>query len=295
MSLNKKTAFSSEPDFVFDWYQVTLDPEAKVIMLYEHLSYLAAPEVVKPMHGYEFAFDFGGQAKLLYGGHTGAYGPHVIIHGGDACPDVVRNFRLSFPEHRPSRVDCRIDFCFEGAFDLLYDICLGASKKFGVKNYLYGDYVNKENGRTLYLGGKQSTHKLRLYEKGHELRIKGIQPEADLLWTRLEFQIAPDRRKRHIAASLSASEIARSSKWTSYICEKIGSKLGQGISMCTTRTTPEMISSLEHMLKQYSSIMHFAVKESFLEKHHIHDAVDECIDSGKFEGFPESVRRNWYF
>jgi hypothetical protein len=295
MPLNKKTAFLSEPDFVFDWYECTLDPEQNVFFLFEHFSYLAAPEVARPLHGYEFCFDFGGQAKLLYGGHTGQYGPHVIIHGGDGCQKVVDGFRLSFPEHRPSRVDCKIDFCFDGAFDALFDICLKASEEFGVKNYLYGDYLNREKGRTLYLGGKQSTHKLRLYEKGHEQREKGIDPEANLKWVRLEFQISPDKRKRHMAASLSASELARSSRWTSFICQQIGSKLGKGVSMCTTRKTPEVISSLEHMLKQYSSVLNAAVKEKYLDRIDVHNAVDECIDTGAFTGFPESVRRNWYF
>lgn len=295
MPLNKKTAFLSEPLFVFDWYQATLPPETKVTLLYEFFSQFAAPDCARTMHGYEFCFDFGGVAKLLYGGHTGQYGPHVIIHGGDLCQKIVDYFRQAFPEHRPSRVDCKIDFCFKDAFDSLFDFCLMASEEFGIKNFLYGDYLNRKKGRTIYLGGKQSTHKLRLYEKGHELREKGINPDADLNWARLEFQIAPDKRSRHLAAKLSASDIARSARWTSFICEKIGSKLGKGISMSTKRTTPEAISSLEHMLKQYSSIMHLAVKESFLTAKNLHDAVDVCIDTGDFNGFPEAVRREWYF
>jgi hypothetical protein len=289
--LNKKTAFSVDPVFKFDWYQATLPQDTPIHMLYSFFENLGQGEIAPTMHGYEFCFKFGDSARLLYGGATGYWGPHIIIHGGDACYDIVEFFREMSPVHRPSRVDCKIDFCFPGAFAALAKICKSAAKKFGVQSRLYGDWIDGIRGRTLYLGGTKSTHKMRLYEKGHELRQKGIQPDASLDWVRLEFQIAPAKQVRSLAASMSASELARSSRWTSFICTQIGSKLGQGISMCTQRTTPKLLSSLEHMLTQYSSVIHYAVKEEILTRSNLQDAVNECIDFGTFGGFHADIHR----
>lgn len=291
MALNKKTAFDAEPVFEFDWYECTFSPETPVHMLHGFLSQFGQGEIAKPMHGYEFCFSFGDSGKLLYGGHTGAYGPHMIIHGGDGCGKIVEYMRMMCPEHRPSRVDCKIDFCFPGAFAALTKVCKSAAKKFGVQSRLYGDWIDAKKGRTLYLGGTKSTHKMRLYEKGHELRQKGIQPEADLDWVRLEFQISPKHPARHLASSMNASDLARSSRWTAHICSNIGSKLGKSTSMSTQRTTPKLINSLEHMLQQYSSVIYFAVKEEFLTSSNVHDAVDECINFGSFGGFSADIHR----
>ena len=97
------------PSFRFDWYEATLNPEVEPQAVLRWASSMGDPVPSKPVHGYDTSHDFG-QFKILYGGHTGQWGVHVIIHGGEACQDIVESFRAAFPDHRPSRIDVYVDF-----------------------------------------------------------------------------------------------------------------------------------------------------------------------------------------
>ena len=91
--------------FRFDWYQATLNPEVEPVQALRWAQFLGQPKPMKAMHGYDKAHDFG-QVKILYGGHSGKYGVHVIIHGGDACHQIVDAFRAAFPDHEAKPCRC---------------------------------------------------------------------------------------------------------------------------------------------------------------------------------------------
>ena len=280
--------------FRFDWYQATLSREVEPLEVLRWASSLGEPVPGKPVQGYDTCHDFG-QLKVLYGGHTGQWGVHVVVHGGDACADIVHSFRTHFPDHRPSRIDVCVDFQGPGAFDELHGFCKFVCHKYGVETRLYGDWENKEKGRTYYGGGKGSTHKFRLYEKGHEMRSKGVDPEAPLDWVRLEFQIAPARPSRQIAASLNPDQVARSTKWTKFLCDMIGTTSAKSVNLTTKKIKPDVVDSFEHMCAQYAGTLFKLNRDAWISKEDVLALVSDMYDKGTFNGLPQHVLRNWYF
>ena len=245
------------------------------------------------MQGYEVCHDFG-QLKILYGGHTGQFGVHVIIHGGDSCQDIVQFFRTEYPDHRPSRMDVCVDFQGPTAFDELHGFCKFVCHKFGVKTRLYGDWENKKDGRTYYGGGKGSTHKFRLYEKGHEMRSKGSDPDAPLDWVRLEFQVSPARPARRKSISMNPDQVARSTKWTAFLCDMVGTVSADRVNLTTKKKKPDCVDSFEHMCAQYSATIH-KLKVSYVSRRDFLKIMVGLYDTGAFKGLPETIYRNWYF
>jgi len=285
---------SSLLSFRFDWYQATLCKEVEPLEVLRWASSMGDPVPGKPIHGYETAHDFG-QFKVLYGGHTGQWGVHVIIHGGDACADIVQSFRTAFPVHRPSRIDVCLDFQGSGAWDDLYELVTLTAGRFGVKSRLYGDFIEAKSGRTIYLGTGNSTHKCRLYEKGHEMRAKGVQEDASLDWVRLELQVSPTALSRASAATLTPDEVARSTKWTKYLCDTLRSVSAPSVNLSTRKKKPDCIDSFEHMCGQYCSTLHQLKKDELISRSDFIRVMLEMYDKGKFKGLPEKCLRSWYF
>lgn len=248
----------------------------------------------KPMHGYDYCVDYFG-AKILHGGYSGAYGAHVIIHGGDVCDKVVKNYRSEFPDHRVSRADVKIDFQGDDIFSRIVKFAKKTKLEFGLQSHLEGDWLDAKRGRTFYLGSRKSTHYCRIYEKGHEMRQKNVNPDAPLDWVRVEFEVKPARQVRSDAAKMTAEQIAHSSKWTSFFCNLLGSESERSLSLSCRRTKPEVVSSLEHMFHQYAATMCRAVSDKWLTPHDLHAALDDVLQKGEFKEFPPSVFRPWYF
>ena len=285
---------SSLLSFRFDWYQATLCKEVEPLEVLRWASSMGNPVPGKPIHGYETAHDFG-QFKILYGGHSGQFGVHVIIHGGDSCPDIVQSFRTAFPVHRPSRIDVCIDFQGHDAWADLYELVTLTAGRFGVQSRLYGDFIDAKLGRTIYLGTGNSTHKCRLYEKGHEMRSKGVDPEAPLDWVRLELQVSPTSLSRASAATLTPDEVARSTKWTRYLCDTLRTVSAPTVNLSTRKKKPDAVDSLEHMCGQYCSTIHVCKLNEYISRRDWKKICMAMYDNGTFNGLPEHVRRNWYF
>lgn len=280
--------------FRFDWYQATLPPEVEPLQVLRWASFVGESTPGKPMQGYEFCHDFG-QLKVLYGGYTGKYGVHVIIHGGDACSELVDYLRLSFPQHRPSRIDVCLDFQGADAWDDLYQLVTLTAGRFGVKPRLYGDFINAETGRTIYLGTGNSTHKCRLYEKGHEQRAKKADSDAPLDWVRLEIQVHPTGPSRPSAASFTPDQVARSTKWTSFLCDTLRTVSAPTVSLSSRKKKPDCVDSFEHMCGQYAATVHKLKSEGYVSRRDFKKIVMAMYDNGTFDGLPQHVRRNWYF
>lgn len=285
---------SSLQSFRFDWYQATLPPEVEPGQVLRWAAFLGHSEPGKPMHGYDTVHDFG-QLKILYGGHSGQFGVHVMIHGGDACQDIVDAFRSWFPVHRPTRIDVCLDFQGPGSWDDLYQLVTLTAGRFGVKTYLYGDFINGESGRTIYVGTGNSTHKVRLYEKGHEQRAKKVDPEAPLDWVRLEIQVRPTGPARPSAASLNPDQVARSTKWTAFLCDTLGSVSAPTVSLTTRKKKPDCVDSFEHMCAQYATTIHKLKASDYVSRRDFVKIMMGLYDTGAFNGLPETIYRNWYF
>ena len=289
---------SSKFSFNFDWYAMTLPAEISASEIHSRVQFLGSPSQGKSMHGYDSVWDYG-LFKVCHGGYSGKYGVHVIIHGGDKCQQLVDMFRGWFPDHRPSRLDVCIDLVGPTAWSDLSTTVMLVAKKYGIETRVYGDWLRGEKGRTLYLGGKSSTHKLRLYEKGHEQRQKGIDPEAPLDWVRLEFQVQPTGPARASAASFTANEIARSTKWTSFLCDALGAVSADQKQLTTKKRASDCISSLETMWTQYGAKIHEAIRDGHITMDTLLNVTQSVAEQGEFTGWwateNDHPYRSWMF
>lgn len=280
--------------FRFDWYACTMPEGTNLQQIFRWLDVLGVAEPGKPMHGYDYCVDYY-SAKVLHGGYSGKFGHHVIIHGGDHCEHAVKLLRLEHPAHRVSRADVCIDFQGEKIFDRIIRYAKQTKKEFRLQCHLEGDWIDRKKGRTFYLGSRNSTHYCRIYEKGHELREKGINPDASLDWVRVEFEVKPARQARMAAANMTASEIAHSTKWTTFFCNLLGSESERSMSLSCNKVKPDLVCSAEHMFKQYAQTLFKAVQEKHLTPEDLHDAIDHVLKTGEFKEFPPHVFRSWYF
>lgn len=289
------TEINDTKSFRFDWYQATLPRELEPLRVLGWARCFGEPKPCKAMHGYDVAFDCGSQVKILYGGHSGQYGVHVIIHGGDACQEAVESFRAAFPVHRPSRVDVCLDALGDDAWKEMSGLGRKAALKHKIQTMVYGDWLEKKRGRTLYIGGRKSIYRARIYEKGHEMRIKGKMPDAPLDWVRLEFQIRPPRHNREVVATMTPDQLARSGRWARHICAGLETMTAEVVRLNTRRPTPAPVESISAMLGQYARVVAKVRDENWMTKDQFAAICGEWWDSGEFRGLPKEVIREWYF
>lgn len=289
---NKTSPYSVS--FRFDWYQATLDPEVEPFQVLRWASFLGESRPMKGMHGYDRANDFG-QLKVLYGGHSGKYGVHVIIHGGDACQGIVDAFRQDFPDHRPSRIDVCADFKSDDAWKKLCGLGQRSAKKHDIMTTTQGDWLDGKRGRTLYIGGKSGIFRARIYEKGHEMRAKGKTPDAPLDWVRVEFQIRPPRHNRHAASTLTPDQLARSGRWTRFIYDNLNTERVPTVKLNTRRKTPEPVDSFEYMAAQYCRVIAEIKRDQWMTKDEFQKVMSDIWEKGDFNGLPAEIYRSYYF
>lgn len=205
----------------FDWYSATVDGvrgSAVVTDLMElfgsggHPSVEATPH--KRLNHYDNATairDAQGQLCIVRWGGNGG-GVSVEANGPTAVP-VSSWLRSDHPAHRVTRMDACIDRDAPRLFDRMAAQLLTIADEHRVKVDHQGDWHRAQDGRTLYLGGKQSEKRLRCYEKGIQLAAEG-HPQASPTLVRLEAVVRPDERAaKERAASLTPLECFGCSPW----------------------------------------------------------------------------------
>lgn len=106
-------------------------------------------------------------------------------------PDADKKGIKSHPfEVRVTRSDSCIDLCGDPE---LFDTLIGFFDAFCKENNIVCEprghgWHNPSKGRTMYYGSKSSDYYLRIYQKGHEQRDRGVE-DADLTWVRIEVQV----------------------------------------------------------------------------------------------------------
>lgn len=179
----------------------------------------ALPQITRIEHekatqpGYEWqergVDRFDKTVLLVFGGGHNGY-PHVRATG-ERAEAVVPVLRHAYPAHSVSRCDSAIDLRGEGCFDHLVDEGLEVVRDFGVKWDVRGDWrepsEREPSGRTFYIGSRQSTSFVRVYEKGLKelagyLVVPGVEPPSPH-WVRVEVELKPQTREaRRRAARL---------------------------------------------------------------------------------------------
>ena len=199
---------------------------------------------------------------------NGPHGVHVIIHGGDACQAIVEAFREAFPEHYPTRIDVCFDFQGDKAYDKLYGLALKTKRKFDIQCEKWA-IDRQKRGRSFKLGGKKSTYQAIIYEKGHEQRQKNVNPDAPLDWVRVEFRIHPTKESKVTASKLQPEQIARSGRWTDYLCDLLGATSVPRVKLDTRNKKPRCVESAENMYRQYQRKLAETVKDKYVPRRRI--------------------------
>lgn len=203
----------------FDWYAATLPeaPEA-VIGAALHAFDLASVRPGKPLHGYTDAAEVHrGDTVLLrclWGGHNGP-DTHAWASGTHA-PEWAELAREEWQGHRVTRVDVAADFCAPEVWPILYRAATQLADKYGLKTQLVGDYLGEKDGRTMYLGAPSSPVRVRLYEKGKQVR-------GDPNWVRAEVVVKPKNKEARVQASrMAPNAVWGAAAWTAEYAEQLG-------------------------------------------------------------------------
>lgn len=263
MSEQTKSGAYMNTFFHFDKYQCTF-PGVPVEQVMRSFQFVSDPCDMRPvLPGYRKALNFGNSVYVLYEPTAGDYGAHAIVQGGDACQPIVDELRQLLPDHKVTRFDVAADFDYPEAFKELEGIALQVALENDIKTKVAGDYYGGKDGRTLYVGAATSTHRTRVYEKGHEMRAKGTQPEASLDWVRVEHQIRPSKKgdARKLAARMSPDEAAFSNNWVAAISQRIGAEVQAPVKLSTKYVVSEFQRAMEHMAIQYGPTVQRGIRD----------------------------------
>lgn len=244
---------------IFDHYQiaVNLSPETVVRDLKNFFDQ-SDSEPSKPHNGYEYARSIvrGGTtlATVEWGGNTGKNTKVTVP--GSSSPHAFASLAQQAWSGRyyVQRADVAIDFDEEKAFDIIQKMARNVAEEHGLKLDYRGDW-ERGVGRTLYLGSRQSPYYLRIYEKGHEQRQKGIIPDASTDWVRVEFEVKPKSKLlRQHAWSMSPEDLLGGSQWVLDVVQCLtSSEVKRFTGMGTIKRKTEDERSIRHMVKQYGS------------------------------------------
>lgn len=245
---------------MFDWYAAGVVDSPDYIL--GHLSRafdLSDVQRVKPRNGYADAAKIvRGSTTLceaLWGGNTG--GRVLILGTGANASPVASLIRSEWPDHHLVRADIAEDYDEPDAFEALSALLLNIADKHRLKVTHYGDWHRGENGRTLYVGSRQSPVMARLYEKGAEQRVKGYAPAASMDWVRLEIEVKPKRAdaRKHLA-TLQPDDFMACSAWTRELALCLfNSDLVPITGLGTIKRMSDDERALAALVKQYGGLL----------------------------------------
>ena len=276
---------SIQPGFRWDKYEATV-PACDPMDMLRFWNQIGEPEEARPCQGYGRAVSYQDQVRVWWDGHNGQFGPHVVIEGGAACSACVDMLRAQWPVHRVTRGDVCLDVDDgPGTFDRVQvgAYSIARAQKPAIETMTYGDWLDKIKGRTLYIGGRYSTHRARIYEKGKEQVEKQLRPDASPTWVRIEYQVRPQKEAREGAAYMTPLDFARSNKWTSQITQMLGQSVGHGVLLTTPRIMSDSMKAFEYMLNTYSATMKRLITKQELTEEQIVDAVRKTIQGKQFD------------
>lgn len=201
----------------FDWYQATVEDSPESVSSWSKQVW---PDGIlrpcKPKNGTADAFQMclGDLVVMtaMWGGGMDGHGVNIFASGCDA-PFFAQQVRRRWPIHRVTRADVAIDFNGPGAWDWGFALLKGYAEEFKLKTRHEGDYHRGEDGRSFYLGGRQSVARLVIYEKGKQI------PELEMPnLVRIELRIFPkDRRSGETVSMVDAPSLFGCSKWSAAI------------------------------------------------------------------------------
>lgn len=232
----------------FDWYSATLDETVSGGDAADHLEAadLGSRARTAGRRGYAVRDEFyAGTRLVLAVSHGGAHDRPLVEASGPTSGQVADLVRRMWPEHRVTRVDSAIDWDAPDAWAELSGTALQVARGSGIKTSVAGDWLGKEDGRTLYVGGRTASVRLRVYEKGLQLPEAG-KPD----WVRAEVQFRPEKAQKAACASLSASAVWGASRWSGKLWEAF-TGLEVPVLKMSRWQAPDDLRARNALLKQY--------------------------------------------
>lgn len=244
----------------FDWYQTTVrtgNPQESglvdaILRAYPLTDYA-------PCTG-QNGYSFGGQfvrgssvvCRLSWGGQPGV-NVTATSDNAPALSEALRELRIP---HSPTRIDTALDWEEEGLFESLSGGLIAFAQERRLAIMQVGDWIRGE-GRTLYIGSKDSAVRLVLYEKGAE---QGCTHRPN--WVRLEARIRPKGDARALAMTFDPMDVF-SCGWLTEALDAIDFE--HGLSKRTIGTIwrkSDTERARAALLKQYGGILRAWADES---------------------------------
>lgn len=200
-----------------------------------------------PTLGYRYAYilELGGlnHGLIQYGGDNVGFGVYVSVTGSHSgrVRDSVQDW-----DAKLLRADIALDFDGAEYFSKIALDLVNLAKEKKIKTSTVGDWVQQIGGRTLYIGSRQSTYMIRLYEK---YKQKGVDCGGSEI-VRLELEIKPALHARAHAFTMTALELLSCAKTYASIYEKYIS-LTDAQSLTKPRKMTNHEKALAQMIKQY--------------------------------------------
>jgi len=237
----------------WDWYQGTVfggEPVFVAEVLGRAFGDLVDVVPSKPKNGYLRGCQLvRGEplCSIWWGGNPGAH----VLGTGQASPEVASVVRSVVDDWRwewsPSRVDACVDWIEAGLFDELASFAMQFAKERGVSINQQGDWYRGE-ARTLYLGSRESTVQLVLYEKGYEAG-------GDPSWVRFEVRVRPKGHARIEVGRWEPATALGACAWLRDLVQALG--LGARITQAvgTVWRPSDAERARRAMVKQYGRVM----------------------------------------
>lgn len=247
----------------FDWYAATIKevPQTVVDVLAASLSADDVKRMKGGMHGYTGGFeivrDGGVVARVLAGGRNAHPSAQA---SGSGTPGFVDAVRGHFGDkHHVSRVDSCADFDEPGAWKRLTRAALKAADGRGLKlTRIESSGKNGNEGRTLYIGSPSSAARVRIYEKGYQMRdqFPGRASQFSPNWVRVEAQLRPQDQAREFLAGASPVDawgISQTTRAIAVRCLKTAVPRIPGARHDLT----DKESAADHMAGQYIGVLQY--------------------------------------
>lgn len=236
----------------FDWYQATIQESAESVASWAKQVW---PDGImrpcKPKNGTAHAFQMClGELVVMtamWGGGMEGHGVNAFASGCDA-PFFAEQVRRRWPIHRVTRADVAIDVDSAGAWDWAFALLKRIAEEFKLKTRHEGDYHRAEDGRSFYLGGRQSVVRCVAYEKGKQI------PELEMPdLVRIELRIFPkDRQSGECVGMVRPSGLFGCSKWSAALGAYLDSETSMPRVVIGTRwNKSDRAKAIRALVKQY--------------------------------------------
>lgn len=212
---------------------------------FELLGFALIPHAATLGYRYAYLLELGGSnhGLIQYGGDNVGTGVYVSVAGSHA--GRVRDSVQSW-DAKLLRADIALDFNGSQFFSSITLDLVNLAKSKNLKTSTVGDWAQRIGGRTLYIGSRQSTYMVRLYEK---YKQKGVDC-GDFETIRLELEIKPALHARLAAFTMTPFDLLSSAKTYASIYEKYLS-LTNAESLTRPRTMTSHEKAFAQMIKQY--------------------------------------------